>query len=222
MTTGTQWIFDFDSTLVRVEALDELAEIALEGRADRAGVLAEVREITNLGMEGRMPIDESLRRRMDLLAIHPSMIARLVERLRRSLTPSFERGMPRLVAMRDRVWIVSGGFHEWIEPVTTAIGLRADQVIANRLRPRADGLLEIDPAASPCAVDAGKAHAIEAAGVPRPRVMVGDGMTDWQVKACGACDAFVCFTEVARRETVVARCDHEARTIDDALRATIT
>lgn len=217
MSDGTNWIFDFDSTLVRVEALDELAEIALEGRSDRARTVAEIRELTTLGMEGRVTIEESLRRRMDLLSIRPGMLEPLVARLRRSLTPSFERGLPRLVAMRERVWIVSGGFHEWIDPVVEAIGLRRDRVIANRLRARPDGLLEIDPAASPCAVELGKARAIDAAGVPRPRVMVGDGMTDWQVKAGGACDRFVCFTEVVRREAVAARADRVAASLDEAL-----
>jgi D-3-phosphoglycerate dehydrogenase len=217
MSEATNWIFDFDSTLVRVEALDELAEIALEGRPDRVRSMESIREITNLGMEGRMPIDESLRRRMELLAIHPSMLGRLVKRLRASITPSFERGMPRLVAMRERVWVVSGGFHEWIEPVVEALGLRRDRVIANRLRSRADGLLEIDPEASPCAVDSGKAHAIDAAGVPRPRVMVGDGMTDWRVRELGACDRFVCLTEVVRREPVAARADTVAANLEQVL-----
>jgi D-3-phosphoglycerate dehydrogenase len=219
MSDATNWIFDFDSTFVRVEALDELAEIALEGHADRDAVLESIREITHLGMEGRLAIDESLRRRMHLLAIHPHMLPRLVERLLENLTPSFARGMDRLRAMRERVWIVSGGFHEWIDPVADAVGLRRDRVIANRLRTRADGLLEIDPAASPCAIDAGKAHAIRAAGVPRPRIMVGDGITDWQVREHGACERFVCLTEVVRREPVAARADVVAASLDDALAA---
>lgn len=219
MSDTANWIFDFDSTFVRVEALDELAEIALAGRADRDTVLGSIREITNLGMEGRLAIDESLRRRMSLLAIQPDMLPKLVQRLVDNLTPSFARGMERLRSMRERVWIVSGGFHEWIDPVAEAVGLRHDRVIANRLRARADGLLEIDPAASPCAVDAGKAHAIRAAGVPRPRVMVGDGITDWQVREHGACERFVCLTEVVRREPVAARADVVAANLDEVLAA---
>jgi hypothetical protein len=92
-------------------------------------------------------------------------------------------------------------------------------VIANRLRARADGLLEIDPDASPCAVDSGKAHAIDAAGVPRPRVMVGDGMTDWRVRELGSCDRFVCLTEVVRREPVAMRADIVAANLEQVLAA---
>jgi D-3-phosphoglycerate dehydrogenase len=218
MSREPNWIFDFDSTLVRVEALDELAEIALEGRPDRAAAVARIRELTNLGMEGRLSIEQSLRERLAMLAIRPAMLAPLVHRLASSLTGSLAAGLPRLCAMRDRVWIVSGGCHEWIDPVVEGVGLRRDRVIANRLRTAADGSLELDPA-SPCAVDHGKATAIEATGMSRPRVMVGDGMTDWQVRERGACERFVCFTEVVRREAVVARADVVAASLDEALAA---
>ena len=218
MNALPNWIFDFDSTLVRVEALDELAEIALEGCRDREALVARVREITNLGMEGRMTIEASLRARLDLLSIRPAMIAPLVARLAASVTPSLQEGAETLRAMRDRVWVVSGGCHEWIDPVVEGMGLRRDQVIANRLRPKADGTLELDPA-SPCAVDHGKATAIDAARVPRPRVMVGDGMTDWRVREHGACDRFVCFTEVVRRDAVVVRADATAANLGEVLAA---
>jgi len=218
MSDQTSWILDFDSTLVRVEALDELAEIALEGSHDREAMVARIREITNLGMEGRMTIEESLRTRLDMLSIRPAMLPRLVQRLAANVTPSLHAGAARLRAMRDRVWVVSGGCHEWIDPVVEGMGLRRDHVIANRLRPAPNGSLELDPA-SPCAVDHGKATAIEAAGVPRPRVMVGDGMTDWRVRELGMCDLFVCFTEVVRREPVMARADAVASNLDEMLAA---
>ena len=218
MSAPAHLIFDFDSTLVRVEALDELAEIALQGRPDRDAALARIRQITNLGMEGAMSIDQSLRSRLALMSIRAPMIAPLVERLCAAITPSFLQHRARLVAMRDRVWVVSGGCHEWIEPTIAHLGLRVDHVIANRLQPTPAGLLELD-AASPCMVDHGKATAIDAAGIPRPRVMVGDGMTDWRVKERGACERFVCFTEVVRREAVVARADATAASLDEALAA---
>ena len=215
---GANFIFDFDSTLVRVEALDELAEIALQGHPEREARLARIQQITRLGMEGAMPIDESLRTRLALLAIEPRMITPLVDRLVDAITPSFLRLRERLCSLRDRVWVVSGGCHEWIEPTVERLGLRVDHVIANRLRAASGGGLELDPA-SPCMVDHGKATAIEAAGVPRPRVMVGDGMTDWRVREHGACERFICFTEVVRRAPVAARADAEASDLAQVLAA---
>jgi D-3-phosphoglycerate dehydrogenase len=216
MPAQPTWIFDFDSTLVRVEALDELADIALQGRADHAALLARIKLITNQGMEGAMTIEDSLRQRLDLLALDARMLPALVERLCANFTDSVWRGRRRLSDMRDQVWVVSGGCREWIAPVVERLGLRGDHVVANWLRPRADGLLELDPA-SPCAVDSGKATAIDAAALPRPRLMVGDGMTDWRVREHGACERFICFTEVVRREAVVTRADVVADCLDAVL-----
>ena len=216
MPEAPTWIFDFDSTLVRVEALDELADIALHGRPDHAALLARIRHITNQGMEGAMSIEQSLRQRLELLALDARMLPPLVERLSANFTDSVWKGRARLSTMRDRVWVVSGGCREWIAPVVERLGLRGDHVVANRLRPRADGQLELDPA-SPCAVDSGKATAIDAAALPRPRLMVGDGMTDWRVREHGACERFICFTEVVRRESVASRADAVATCLDEVL-----
>ena len=51
MSAQPTWIFDFDSTLVRVEALDELADIALQGRADHAALLARIKHIQDIGVK---------------------------------------------------------------------------------------------------------------------------------------------------------------------------
>jgi D-3-phosphoglycerate dehydrogenase len=218
MSVEPTWIFDFDSTLVAAEALDELAELALADDPHRESSLARIRDLTAMGMDGRMTIERSLAERLAMLSLRAELLPRLVDRLASRFAPSVWQGRAQLTAMRDRVWVVSGGFHEWVEPVIERLGLRRSHVIANRLRPTAGGLLELDPAASPCAVDSGKATAIEAAGLGRPRIMVGDGMTDWRVRELGACERFVCFTEVVHREPVAARADVVAASLEAVLR----
>jgi phosphoserine phosphatase len=51
--------FDMDSTLIQTEVIDELAELA--------GVGKEVKEITELAMQGEIDFNESFKRRMKLL-----------------------------------------------------------------------------------------------------------------------------------------------------------
>ena len=41
-----KYVFDFDSTLTRVEALDVLAEMTLEGRSNKEEVIQETQKIT--------------------------------------------------------------------------------------------------------------------------------------------------------------------------------
>ncbi|MCE9619984.1 MAG: haloacid dehalogenase-like hydrolase [Planctomycetes bacterium] len=198
--------FDFDSTIVGAEAVDELAGIALRGAADREARVESIRAITNAGMEGSMAIDESLRRRLDMIEIRAAMLPELVELLKSKLSPSMLRNAPLLKAMRDRIWVISSGFHEWIDPVVASLGLRSDHVLANRLKPDARGILRLDPA-SRCAAAGSKALAAAALGRTPPRVMVGDGMTDFEVRQEGACEYFAAWTECVTRPKVVAVAD---------------
>ncbi|MGB6150544.1 MAG: phosphoglycerate dehydrogenase, partial [Pricia sp.] len=65
--TGRKYVFDFDSTLTRVEALDVLAEMTLAGNSDRDEIIKKIQDITNLGIDGDISFTESLERRIKLL-----------------------------------------------------------------------------------------------------------------------------------------------------------
>ena len=198
--------FDFDSTIVSGEAIDELADIALANTPDRDQRVAKIHAITNAGMDGSMAIDESLRLRLDMLEIRAHMLAPLVARLHQQVSPSLLRHGALLKNMRDQIWIISSGFHEWIDPVVVALGLRADHVNANRLLADADGILRLDPT-SRCATVGSKARAALSLHCAAPRIMIGDGMTDFEVRRDGACEYFVAWTESVVRPAVVANAD---------------
>ena len=85
---GRKYVFDFDSTLTRVEALDVLAEMTLQGRLDRDKIIAEIQHITNLGIDGEISFTESLERRIQLLKAHKEHLKPLVEELREKISKS--------------------------------------------------------------------------------------------------------------------------------------
>ena len=58
--TKRNFVFDFDSTLTRVEALDVLAEITLVNNPNKDEIIEEIIEITNLGIDGKISFTESL------------------------------------------------------------------------------------------------------------------------------------------------------------------
>jgi D-3-phosphoglycerate dehydrogenase len=118
--------------------------------------------------------------------------------------------------MRDQIWIISSGFHEWIDPVVAALGLRTDHVNANRLLADVEGILRLDPTSS-CATVGSKARAATALGCAPPRIMIGDGMTDFEVRRDGACEYFVAWTESIVRPAVVANADIVAPHFDGLL-----
>jgi phosphoserine phosphatase len=122
-------VLDVDSTLIENEVIELLAE--------EAGSLAEVEDITFRAMNGEIDFEESLRARVATLAgLDEGVFARVGEHVR------VTRGVPEMIAgvraAGGRIGVVSGGFHEVLDPVASE--LRLDYWRANRLE-IVDGVL---------------------------------------------------------------------------------
>ncbi len=213
------FVFDFDSTLVRVETLEALADIALEGRTDAAAIKAEIARLTDQAMAGEIDFGQALSRRLDLLQLNRRHVEALAGSILNELTPSIRRNAAFFADHADRIVIMSGGFREIIAPVAEALGVAPDRVLANDFLYDADGRVTGVDSANPLSQDGGKPRALKALNLVGPIVMIGDGATDAQVKEAGAADRFYAFTEVVRRAPVVARADAEARSLDEVLHA---
>ena len=64
MQTTKYFVIDFDSTFTQVEALDILGEISLDKHPDKTERLDRIKEITDLGMEGKLKLKESIQQRI--------------------------------------------------------------------------------------------------------------------------------------------------------------
>jgi phosphoserine phosphatase len=176
-------VLDVDSTLIEDEVIELLA--------DEAGSREAVAEITFRAMNGELDFEHSLRERVATLAGLPvSAIQTVRQKVR------VTRGVPELItgvhAAGGRVAVVSGGFHEVIDPLAEQLGLDAWR--ANRLDV-ADGVLT--GGLIPPIIDAAaKANALREwaadAGLPLSQtVAVGDGANDLpMMAACGLAIGF--------------------------------
>ena len=114
--------FDMDSTLIQTECIDELA--------DRAGVGAEVRAITESAMRGEIDFKESFTRRVALLkGLDVSVIKDIAEHL--PITEGVDRLMTILKRYGYKIAILSGGFTYFGEYLQRRYGI--DYVYANEL-----------------------------------------------------------------------------------------
>lgn len=206
-------LLDFDSTVVRVETLDVLAEFALADDPDAASKQAEIARLTEAAMTGEIGIDAALERRLALLSASRDAVERTTARLVGEITPSVARHAAWLRERAERVWIVSSGFDEVIAPVVAGLGLSPERVLANRLVFRDGRAAGVDPARA-LARPGGKAAAVRAQGAPRPILIAGDGWTDYEVRAAGEADVFAAFTEVVARPRVTAAADFVADSFD--------
>ena len=122
--------FDMDSTLIQTECIDELAE--------RNGVGAEVRAITESAMRGEIDFKESFTRRVALLkGLDVSVMQEIAENL--PITEGVDRLMTILKRCGYKIAILSGGFTYFGEYLQRRYGI--DYVYANELEIGEDGKL---------------------------------------------------------------------------------
>ena len=114
---------DMDSTLITIECIDEVADLA--------GVKAEVSAITAAAMAGELDYAQSLQRRVGLLrGLEQDALARVYdERLR--LTPGAEIMLAAMQGAGIKTLLVSGGFSFFTERLKRRLGL--DYSISNVL-----------------------------------------------------------------------------------------
>ncbi len=114
--------FDMDSTLIKTEVIDELAE--------RAGVGGQVRAITERAMRGEIDFRESFTERVALLkGLDESVMKDIAEHL--PITEGVERMMYVLKKYGYKIAILSGGFTYFGNYLKEKFGI--DYVYANNL-----------------------------------------------------------------------------------------
>jgi HAD superfamily phosphoserine phosphatase-like hydrolase len=189
-------VFDFDSTLIDCESLDELLARVLAGRPER---IARVHEITVAGMEGRLAFRDSLEQRLAIARPTRADVEAFGREAVGRLTPGMEALVTGL-AGRAEIWIVSGALRETVLPVAARLGVPPGRVLATRVAWSPEGTLE---RVMECRTKVEHLQTRSEGWAP-PRILVGDGMTDHAPHAAGLVDHFLAFTAVVRRAPVVA------------------
>lgn len=168
-------VFDADSTLLRNEVIELIA--------DEAGRGAEVAAATEAAMRGEVDFATSLRSRVQALAGVPlAAFERVLARV--EPTPGAAELIAEIHRRGGRAAVVSGGFHEVLDTVAPALGV--DRWRANRLAAAGGALTGtvdgdiVDAAAKAAALQ--EWAAAEGIGLERA-IAVGDGANDLRMMA---------------------------------------
>lgn len=117
------FVSDMDSTMIAAECIDELA--------DFAGIKPQIAAITERAMQGELDFEAALRERVRLLAgLDESAIAECLA-TRIAMMPGAKVLVETLKAKGCRTVLVTGGFHQFADPVAEELGF--ERVVANRL-----------------------------------------------------------------------------------------
>lgn len=174
-TTRPLVVLDCDSTTIQDEVIELLAEAA--------GSLEEVAAVTERAMRGELDFAASLRERVATLAGTPeSVFAQAYDRVRP--TPGIRDLIAAVHHRGGKVGVVSGGFHEVLDPLAVDLGIdlwRANrlELVNGALSGRTDGPI-IDASAKAAALR----EWAEAEGIPlSATIAIGDGANDLEMMA---------------------------------------
>ncbi len=175
MTARFLVVLDADSTLIRNEVIELIA--------DEAGRGAEVAAATEAAMRGETDFATSLRSRVSALAGVPvAAFERVLARI--EPTPGVRDLTAAVHARGGIVGVVSGGFHEILDELAPALGV--DVWRANRLAV-ADGSVTGEVAGAivdaQAKADQLAAWAAEHGVAPHRTIAIGDGANDLRMIA---------------------------------------
>ena len=203
-------VFDCDSTLSKIEGIDELA------RLRGPETFTEIEDLTNTAMNGEVAIDEIFARRLDIIQPTRDFCDQVGQLYIEQIEPTAIETLNQLRKSGWHITIVSGGFTQVIEPLAKHLGIERIDAVPLKFNP--DGSYAGYDHSAPPTRNGGKPEIIaqlKAELNPSQVIMVGDGISDLETRS--EVDSFIGFGRYADREKVRAEADHFIDSLDQLL-----
>jgi D-3-phosphoglycerate dehydrogenase len=207
-------IIDYDSTFIKVESLDVLARLS---KNNNNKVNNRIKEITNLGMEGKISFSESLQERIKLINSDKDDIEKTVLFLKKNISESFIRNISFIKKNHNKIFIVSNGFHELIDPIVKEYGILSQNIYANKFIFKNDKIIGFDNE-SPLSMSKGKVNILKKLKLKGDTHVIGDGFTDFEIKKEGYAKYFYLFTENIKRDSIIKSADYLLKSLDEFIK----
>lgn len=211
------FIIDFDSTFIKGEALDILAEISLAKDKDKNRKIAAIKDLTLKAMSGKIKFNVSLRKRIELLGANRLHIDALIKKLNKQVSQSIKSNKEFFRNYSDRIIIISGGFKEYILPIVSRYNIPPKNVYANTFEFDTAGNINGFDKKNFLAQDKGKVKQLKSLKLNGELIVIGDGQTDYELKSSGIVSKFYAFTENIERIAVSEKADHVTPSFDEFL-----
>ena len=212
MSSSFAFLFDFDSTIISVESLDEIIKLSLCDSSESRTTLKQIEQITNQGMAGEIDLLESISSRLKIAGIKKAHIETFKKQVPRFITPGITEVVQFLQHQKASLFIISGGFRECIFPVAQKLQIPDDHCFGNVfLFDENDRVIGVEKNNPLCRSD-GKTRVIKylknSGKAARKVFMIGDGYTDLVPFLEGVADDFLGFGAHKVRAKVQTQAPH--------------
>jgi HAD superfamily phosphoserine phosphatase-like hydrolase len=201
-------IFDFDSTLINCESLEEIASRSPQLSSEQ---LNEIKELTEKAMNGSISFIDSLEARLSITQPSLKSIYSFIQ----NKENIWSAGSKKLIEDFPDVWVLTGGFEILVKELCLELPISQDKIYGVKATWNEDGAFEGLDKKNPFY------HSkIEGARALKkhwssPSVMIGDGMTDYEIFEQGLVDYFIVYKEHAYREEVIKKAPMQAKNMSE-------
>jgi len=115
-------VFDCDSTLSRIEGIDELARMA--------GKSEDIRKLTASAMNGEIPLEQVFSRRLEIISPAKEQVNELVKLYVKNAVEDAGQVIESLRKQGIEVYVVSGGYSEPVKRFAWRLGVNKKKVLA--------------------------------------------------------------------------------------------
>lgn len=169
--------FDCDSTLSKIEGIDELAR--------RVGLGEQLAKLTDAAMNGEVALEDIYGKRLDLIKPNRDAILWLADLYISELVDGVQDVFAQLQQHNKTIHIISGGLLPAILPLAKLLNVPVENVHAVDVYFAENGDYLGYETDSPLAKNGGKAEVVKSLQA-KSLVMIGDGKTDLEAQQAGA------------------------------------
>ncbi len=216
MPENCKYVFDFDSTLTQVEALDVLAEISLKNNPKQAEIINQIKHITDLGIDGTISFTDGLEQRLALLKAKEEHLPLLIKRLKKEISKSIARNKKFFTENAKNIYVISAGFKEFIVPIVKDYHIPAERVFANTFEFEKGNIVGFDRK-NPLSQHNGKIECLKNMNLKGTVFMIGDGYSDYVTRKAGIATKFFAYTENVSRKNILDVADHITPSFEEFL-----
>ena len=164
-------------------------------------------------MNGKIKFSKSLSKRLEILNIDNTAMNQGLKIIKNKISSTFVDNINFIQNNSDNIYIISGGFIEFIEPVANILGIKSNHIFCNSFIK--DGNNYILDEKNIMTKDLAKIEAIKTLDLNDIVIVIGDGYTDYELKKFGLANAFILFTENVHRKNLSEKADLIAQNFNE-------
>ena len=214
-------ILDFDSTFIKIETLDALANIVFKDMKNKHLAINKIKKITSEAMLGNIPFDIALSNRIKLLNAKIEDVKQTISLIKKNISNTVATNRKFFINNSKNIYIISGGFKEIILPIVKSYGIKEKNVFANTFKYDNNIQIKSIDKNNLLSKDKGKVLALKSIKNKEKSnakyIIVGDGYTDYELKKHKAADIFIQYIENVNRRSLNKKADIIANNFDEVI-----